>query len=379
MLGLCWDYVGVCWVVLGLCWPILGLCWAFLGSMLGHLGSVLAYLGAILGLMLGLCWVLLGRLGPMLAHLGTMLGVPGFYVGPSWLCVGLSWGYVAPSWDYVERRKDIKVQKLYENMFQASFLRYLQCFLHIARFRSASLEPTKTTKFGSRAGKTHFLQQLDSLQFSPKSKFYCNLQCFLHLLNTHLEPQNLQICAAPPHTSPFSPTGKTSKRWKRFPSSWNKASKSGKKHGSACFCCIVHLRCSKAIKQHRESIASFAECRPLGSSSSAEVSIACHEYSWVICVGQCFSILDRTNCVLSASSERTISKDFLTLHVWRETASICPTLVTDFDCLHEDSNMRCIIPPLNIMNQDGIWSHAHRGRNNQPLLWMSILFIHVDR
>ena len=101
--------------------------------------------------------------------------------------------------------------------FQASFSRYLQCFLQIARFRSASLETTKTTKFGSRAGKTHFLQQLDSLQFSPKSKFYCNLQCFLHLLNPHLEPQNLQICTAPP-TPPFSPTGKTSKRWKRFPS-----------------------------------------------------------------------------------------------------------------------------------------------------------------
>jgi len=78
ILGLCWDYVGVCWVVLGLCWPILGLCWAFLGSMLGHLGSVLAYLGD-------------------------------------------SWGYVAPSWDYVERRKDIKVQKLYETMFPSQF------------------------------------------------------------------------------------------------------------------------------------------------------------------------------------------------------------------------------------------------------------------
>jgi hypothetical protein len=47
------------------------------------------------------------------------------------------------------------------------------------------------------------------------------------------------------------------------------------------------------------------------------VSIACHEYSWVICVGQCFSILDRTNCVLSASSERTISKDCLTLCMGR--------------------------------------------------------------
>ena len=40
------------------------------------------------------------------------------------------------------------------------------------------------------------------MQFSPKSKFYCNLQCFLHLLNTHLEPQNLQICTAPPPTPP---------------------------------------------------------------------------------------------------------------------------------------------------------------------------------
>ena len=38
----------------------------------------------------------------------------------------------------------------------------------------------------------------------PKSSFYCNLQCFLHLLSTHLEPQNLQICAAPPpYTPPF--------------------------------------------------------------------------------------------------------------------------------------------------------------------------------
>ena len=57
----------------------------------------------------------------MLAHLGTMLGVPGFYVGPSWPCVGLSWGYGAPSWGYVEGRKDIKVQKLYENMFTSQF------------------------------------------------------------------------------------------------------------------------------------------------------------------------------------------------------------------------------------------------------------------
>ena len=108
--------------MLGLCWGLLGR----LGPMLAHLGTMLGVpefnvgpswlcVGLSwghLGTMLGLCWVLLGRLGPMLAHLGTM-----FYVGPSWLCVGLSWGYVAPSWDYVEGRKDIKVQKRYENMF----------------------------------------------------------------------------------------------------------------------------------------------------------------------------------------------------------------------------------------------------------------------
>ena len=75
ILGPSWDYVGFCWVVLGLCWPILGLCWACLGSN----------------------------------------------VGPSWLCVGLSWGYVAPSWGHVEGRKDLKVQKLYENMFTSQF------------------------------------------------------------------------------------------------------------------------------------------------------------------------------------------------------------------------------------------------------------------
>ena len=132
--------------------------------------------------------------------------------------VGSSWAYVGSSWDYVGRswvlcwailalcwpilglccailglcRTTSKCKSCMKTCFQASFSRYLQCFLHVARFRSASLETTKRTKFGSRAGKTHFLQQLDSLQFSPKSKFYCNLQCFLHLLNTHLEPQNLQ-------------------------------------------------------------------------------------------------------------------------------------------------------------------------------------------
>ena len=141
---------------------IVELSWAYVAPP----GLLWAYVHFILGLcwtILGLCWVLLGPLGPMLAHLGTMLGLPGFHVGPSWLCVGLSWGYVAPSWGYVEGRKDIKVQKLYENMFPSQFFTAFAFFKHIARFRSASLETTKTTKFGSHAGKTHFLQQLDSL------------------------------------------------------------------------------------------------------------------------------------------------------------------------------------------------------------------------
>ena len=84
--------------------------------------------------MLGPCWGLLGRLGPMLAHVGTMLGVPGFYVWTSWLCVGLSLGHVAPSWDYVERRKDIKVQKLYENMFPSQFFTVFAVFFTRSTF-----------------------------------------------------------------------------------------------------------------------------------------------------------------------------------------------------------------------------------------------------
>ena len=109
MLGVPEVNVGPSWLCVGLSW--------------GHLGT-----------MLGLCWVLLGRLGPMLAHLGTMLGVPGFYVGPSWLCVGLSWGYVAPSWDYVERRNDIKVQKLHENMFPSQFFTVFAVFFTHSTF-----------------------------------------------------------------------------------------------------------------------------------------------------------------------------------------------------------------------------------------------------
>ena len=120
-LGLCWpisgDYVGPTWFAfyVGPSWPCVGLSW-------GH------------GTMLGPCWGLLGRLGPMLAHVGTMLGVPGFYVWTSWLCVGLSLGHVAPSWDYVERRKDIKVQKLYENMFPSQFFTVFAVFFTRSTF-----------------------------------------------------------------------------------------------------------------------------------------------------------------------------------------------------------------------------------------------------
>ena len=143
--------------MLALCWPSSGPSWDYVETMLcllGRRGPMFAELGTILGLVgpswayvgpawdyvgrswvlcLRLYWVWLGRLGPMLAQLGTMLGVPGFYVGPCWLCVGLSWGYVAPSWDY-ERTSTCK--SCMKTCFQASFSRYLQCFLHIARFRS---------------------------------------------------------------------------------------------------------------------------------------------------------------------------------------------------------------------------------------------------
>ena len=146
--------------MLALCWPSSGPSWDYVETMLcllGRRGPMLAELGTILGLVgpswayvgpawdyvlpgsyvwdyIGFGWADLGRLGPMLAQLGTMLGVPGFYVGPSWLCVGLSWGYVAPSSDYVERRKDIKVQKLYENMFPSQFFTVFAVFFTHSTF-----------------------------------------------------------------------------------------------------------------------------------------------------------------------------------------------------------------------------------------------------
>ena len=126
-------YVGASWdYLLRLCWGLL----AYVGPSWDYVGRSWVVCWAILALsrILGLCWVLLGRLGPMLAQLGTMLGVPGFYVGPSWLCVGLSWGYVAPSWDYVEGRKDIKVQKLYDNMFPSQFFTVFAVFFTRSTF-----------------------------------------------------------------------------------------------------------------------------------------------------------------------------------------------------------------------------------------------------
>ena len=119
LVELSWAYAGFRWVVFGPSW-----------DYVASPGLLRAYVYFILGLR----WTILGRLGPMLAHLGTMLGVPGFYVGPSWLCVGLSWGYVAPSWDYAERRKDIKVQKLYENMFPRQFFTVFAVFFTHSTF-----------------------------------------------------------------------------------------------------------------------------------------------------------------------------------------------------------------------------------------------------
>ena len=133
--------MGLCWVLLGCLWPILGLCCAP-------------------GVALGLCSLYFGL---MLDHLGTMLG----FVGSSWAYVGPSWDYVGPSWVLCLAilalcwpilglccavlglwKKDIKVQKLYENMFTSQFFTVVAVFfLHIARFRSVSLEATKSTKF----------------------------------------------------------------------------------------------------------------------------------------------------------------------------------------------------------------------------------------
>ena len=110
------DHLGTMLGCVGSSWAYVGPS-AFLGSMLGHLGSVLAYLGA------------------MLRRLGTMQN----------------------------EERTSKCKSCMKTCFQGSFSRYLRCFLHIARFRSASLKTTKRTKCGSRAGKTHFLQQLDSL------------------------------------------------------------------------------------------------------------------------------------------------------------------------------------------------------------------------
>ena len=53
----------------------------------------------------------------------------------------------------------------------------------------------------------------------------------------------------------------------------------GRSMGLHAFVVLYTFDVAKPSSSTRESIASFAECRPLGSSSSAEVSIACHEYS----------------------------------------------------------------------------------------------------
>ena len=115
----------------------------FVGLSFAHLGTMLPRRGCV-GPMFTLFYV---YVGPSWDYVGTMLGFVGSswaYVGPSWDYVGRSWvlcwailalcwpiwGYVAPSWDYVERRKDIKVQKLYENMFPSQFLTVFAVFFY---------------------------------------------------------------------------------------------------------------------------------------------------------------------------------------------------------------------------------------------------------
>ena len=123
----------------------------------------------------------------MLAHLGTMLGLPGFYVGPSWLCVGLSWGYVAPSWGHVEGRKDLKVQKLYENMFTSQF--FTVFVQHSCSHYNA---------FGSITSQTcTYLRTWQHQMTTIMQPFQCDLQPQIpqHPITTHAQAHPKQLVA----------------------------------------------------------------------------------------------------------------------------------------------------------------------------------------
>ena len=132
-------------------WGCLGLYWGYVVFLDCH-GPMLAHQGAILGLcwaLLGLCWHIMAQswgyvgtyIGPTLSHLGSVLAKP----APSWNCVNARTNKTSP-----------------KTRLEARFSRYLWCFLHISALRPHTSKTTKTAKFGSRAGKTRFLHQLDS-------------------------------------------------------------------------------------------------------------------------------------------------------------------------------------------------------------------------
>ena len=165
--------LGLFWVRLSCLGPMLGFCWVVFGPSWDYVAPP--------ELLWGLCslyfWFTLD-------HLGTMLGLCWVFVGSSWAYVGPSWDYVGPAWvlcwailalcwpilglcctilGLCRRKKRQSAKVVWKHVCKRVFHEICNVFLHIARFRSTSLETTKTTKFGSREGKTHFLQQLDSL------------------------------------------------------------------------------------------------------------------------------------------------------------------------------------------------------------------------
>ena len=183
----CWDYVWFCWVVLGLCWVSLGCLWPILGLCclprvasglrllyfrftLDHLGTSWAYVGPSWDYVeccwgqccaiLALCWPILR---PSWDYVGTMLGFVGSscaYVCPSWDYVGrswvLCWDILALCWPILGPCCAVvglcRTKKGRQSAKKPVFHGICSVFLHIARFRPTSLETTKTTQFGSRAG-----------------------------------------------------------------------------------------------------------------------------------------------------------------------------------------------------------------------------------
>ena len=199
-LGFILDHLALCWPILAYMLCDIGLYWGYVGTtlrllgchdqMLAHLGAHagpswpyvgtifcdLGLLRAILGLccffwiVMGLCWPIKapswGYVGPSWAyvgpswrHLGAMLGPPGPYIGPTLSHLGSVLANPAPSWNCLNARTNKTPLK---TRLEARLSRYLRCFLHISVLRPHTSKTTKTAKFGSRAGKSYFLHQLDS-------------------------------------------------------------------------------------------------------------------------------------------------------------------------------------------------------------------------